>query len=771
MQTLDIKSVLGRDASCELELELLKSIDSKTPDYIKNNKVIDIDNKNEITFVLKREHLANYDEQTNPEGMGLKEWFVGYEKEAKVSTAGIRGNQNILYPWDTRFPINLMGMLLATVAKSLVAVEKYQGKDIHKIAACEVRYNSKRYVDLIARTQAQYGIKTHVPTNRTTIPIWLASFLAFKLDLIGGEYVTSSHGISVKTATKDLNNQGSQYLPEESMEFVGKMQEIFDIVEKTGSYVIKIAPSDNENIKEDSMAKLENGVSLYAEYLRNGVASEENLALIKKAQKPVIIENVGGSAYNTLSKVFEKLGVSSKYEWLNTQEDPFFHSIGKTNINPKTGEKEFFDYSVDVAILKRNSDGTVSMPVIETMGYDRTMTEKPVGTIILLTDPDHDRLSIAQIEDVSRAAKLSEIGIDFIKLSETKLLSVYTPNQSFLLTMDFHSKQLKASGKWENHPRFVIKTTASALSWDEWAAKNGVKVVNTPVGFKELANIMKKVEKQIKENPDKSVVVTDVFNNKIDLGVQPRLVFAGEESGGMIIGPEKLIESNAGRLAVAMREKSATEAILISSALSAQLEAENMLLSDYLEQVFVENSINGRFDIREDISYYNESEPDINKLKQTKIDGEFLRTKNDIFFLSIAIAVSKSKLSLEQGKSILQDVFKALDFSGLTSIKFVGDGTYLEFANKFIEIRPSGTDAKTKAYGAGSNKAECIEFARLLGNYSGERTSLHKQLIDEESYAGAKDYSLEIYNEWAMEGLPADDFEPPEYSKTTPELV
>lgn len=32
-------------------------------------------------------------------------------------------------------------------------------------------------------------------------------------------------------------------------------------------------------------------------------------------------------------------------------------------------------------------------------------------------------------------------------------------------------------------------------------------------------------------------------------------------------------------------------------------------------------------DVREDISYYNESEPDIEKLKQAKVEGEKQRTK------------------------------------------------------------------------------------------------------------------------------------------------
>ena len=178
--------------------------------------------------------------------------FKNYEKEAKVSTAGIRGPQNILYPQDTRFPINMIGITLATVAKALVAKEKnYENPT--KLAGREVRYNSDKFLDIIARIQAAYGIKTLVPVEKKTIPIWLASFLVFKLGLIGGEYITSSHGISVKTATKDLNSQGSQYLPEESLEFVNKIQEIFDITEKSGSYEIRISAKNHNLIDEEIM--------------------------------------------------------------------------------------------------------------------------------------------------------------------------------------------------------------------------------------------------------------------------------------------------------------------------------------------------------------------------------------------------------------------------------------------------------------------------------------------------------------------------------------
>lgn len=741
----------------ELEQELFKSVDSKTPEYVKKLKLMDFNNKGEFTFTLKKEYLEPYDSEKNPDGLGLEDWFSNYAKEAKVSTAGIRGPQNILYPQDTRFPINLVGIVLATLAKALVAREKYTNKKILKVAGREVRYNSQLFLDAISRIQAAYGIQTLVADS--TIPIWLASFLAFKLDLLGGEYITSSHGISVKNATKDLNSQGSQYLPEESMEFVNKIREIFDETKKNGTYEIKISSADNLLIDHKTMAKLNNGIDLYVEYLKSGVAKDLNLNLIKNYKGKIAIENVGGSAYKTLSKVLEKLQISDKFVWFNTEEDSFFHSIGKYDVTPK-GEKAFYDYSVDATVIAKKPDGTKYFPVIDTMGYDKKLKDMPVGTVVLITDPDHDRLTVTQTEDISRIPALKAAGIDYIQLTDKTILTVFTANQAFLMLMDFYSKQLKAENLWNNHPRFMIKTTASALSWDEWAKNNGVKVVNVPVGFKEIANIMKKVELQIKNNPEKEVIVDDVLGSSINLGVNPRLVFGGEESGGMIMGCEDLIKSLNGRCAVAMREKSATEAIIVASALVSKLDIS---LSEYLVKVFDDNNIIGRFDTRVDIAYYNESEPDINKLKADKIKGEELRTKNDLFYLSMAMGVKEGKMTIDDVKSVLSDAFKSLDFSNLKSVKFVGDGTYMEFGDKYIEIRPSGTDAKTKAYGGGLNKDNIENYANLLGNYSGDRTQLHKKIIDDKFYNETKDKAMSYYLAFVDKDANNEKFEIPEY--------
>ena len=739
---------MSKENPLQLEKLLLDGVESNTPEDIKTDKIFDYDNKNKFTFTLTKDLV---------EKLELRKWFDSYKKEAMVSTAGIRGPQNVLYPHDTRFPINTIGITLATLAKALVLKEKYPNDELIKLVGCEVRYNSKTYLDIIARIQSALGIRTLTPLNRQTIPIWLASFLAFKLDLVGAEYITSSHGISVKNATKDLNNQGSQFLPDESIEFVNKIEEILNTVDKDGEYRIDFEASENDLIDEKTMQKLNNGIDLYVEYLKNGVANQKNIELIKNFDKKIVIDAVGGAAYNTLSKILEKLGIQKNFDWLNTQEDPFFHSIGK---DIKDGK--FYDWSLDITVVAKNKEGREYFPVVESLKYDEKLKNYPIGTVCLVTDPDHDRLSVVQIEDIKNKAKVNAVGVDTIELDNERILCVFSANQAFLMIMDFWTQMLKESGDFDKHKRFIIKTTASSKTWDEWAKHNGIAVINTPVGFKEIANATKKIEYQIEQGV-KDIKIKDIFAKTISLGDSPRMIFGGEESGGMIIGAQEIIKSLNGRCALAMREKSATEAIIVTSALVASLDAS---LWEHLARVYDKNNIVAKYDVREDIAYYNESEPNIEKLKEAKKLGEELRTKNDIFYLALAIGMLENKITLENVKEILSSTFKNLDFSNLSDVKFVGDGTYFDFTDKFVEIRPSGTDAKTKAYAGGANRDELFVFAKTLGNYSGDLSEEYKKYLSEDYVNSVKEKSLEVYEKFARTDEDKREFKIPNYKDT-----
>ena len=115
--------------------------------------------------------------------------------------------------------------------------------------------------------------------------------------------------------------------------------------------------------------------------------------------------------------------------------DPLYHNIGKLDRNPKTGETEFYDLGCDFSILD----------VVKSTDYATKLKSQPIGTIIEATDPDGDRLIVCEIEDASRAATLEHLGIDFLNLGDDRLLTIYTPNQAFLMLMDFYAKQLKTA--------------------------------------------------------------------------------------------------------------------------------------------------------------------------------------------------------------------------------------------------------------------------------------------------------------------------------------
>ena len=712
------------------ERELLSAVKDNTPSASRE-PLFPQDETESFTFYLDAAQI---------ERLRLWEWFRNYKKESQASTGGIRGPQNVLYPWDMRFPINQVGVVLATLGKSLVAKENSQGRQLRKIAGCEVRYNSRKYVDLISRIQAAQGIRTLVPKDFAPIPIWMASFLIYVLDLDGGEHVTSSHSVSTKTATKDLNNQGSQYLSEESLRFVNKIEEILRTAESEG-YSIRFSASNDEHIDFNSLDELDGGTSLYVDYLRNGVANDANLNLIREVKPSIVIDCVGGCMYQTMRKVFERLKVADSLKWLHVDADPLYYNIGKLNVNPKSGEKEYFDLGCDFSILD----------VVKTADYGTKLKNEPIGTIIEVTDPDGDRLIVCEIEGTDRKHRLERLGIESLELGDGRLLSIYTPNQSFLMSMDFHANRLKTVGAWNSHPRFIIKTTPSAMSWDEWALGNGVKVINVPVGFKEIAAVMKRVEKQMAHSPEAPVVVKDVYGESINLGVQPRLLFGGEESGGMITGPEQLIQSQNGRRAIAMREKSAGEAMVLFAALAAHCKANNQHLSDYLETLFARNSIAGRYDIREDVVYYNESEPDPAKLKAAKLEGEAQRDRNDFFFLALAIATRERQTTLEQVRAVLKEAFPSLDFSNLEDVRFVGDGTYFKFRDKFVEIRKSGTDAKTKAYASGKNREDCRRFAEAFGRYGGHLSASYRSVIGDAYLTTVEEKARAIYRKFQLD--------------------
>jgi len=319
--------------------------------------------------------------------------------------------------------------------------------------------------------------------------------------------------------------------------------------------------------------------------------------------------------------------------------------------------------------------------------------------------------------------------------------------------MDFHKKRLENAGLWKKYNWFLLTTTPSSRAWEEWACANNIPVVLTPVGFKEIALVIRKINKQIKENPGKNVSVEDIYGQKINLGKKPRLFWTGEESGGMITGPRELIKSKKGRITISMMEKSAGEASIISAALIADLYLKNKSFLTYLEEVVKNNNIIYKYFFAEDLIYYNESEPNPEILKQSKLKGEILRDRADQYYLGLALGVREKKINIDDARKILSEAFPSLNFEKLENVFFVGDGTYFKFYNMFLEMRRSGTDAKLKSYCGGEDKNKCRQYLDEFLHYEGRTTPLYNKLISADFRKKIYPLVKRLYEEYSLKGL------------------
>lgn len=746
---------------------------------IRDNPPFHIDSADSSSFIITPE-IA--------EKINLKAQIEAFEQEAKISTGGVRENQNVVCPWDHRYRINeymiaVMAESIALLVKDIhpqrmVSVEKKSAEEITKligeknvkviesifkmhlseiidfvrenpvrIVGGEVRANTPEYASLMSRIYAGQGLYTFTTekddcSNTSSIFMW--SFLIFILGLSGGDFFTSSHGAPQKMCDKILAFDGAQYLPDTYSKIVEKMKYIYSEIEK-GGYEIKLSARDDKHLIRT--INYENTAKLYCDYLRQGPASEKAIKMIKEAESKglrLMLDCFGGGGFKTISSILKELGVFGVFEngLIRTEEDPFFHNIGFV-INQKKGSDEYevAHVSVDASVPK----------VIETAGYDVILADSPNAQLIFNVDPDADRFVGCQLVPSSEKEKLDKLGILYNVQKDGRLLALYSPNQLFLMIMDNDLVQSKKDGLWDKYSNFDIHTYVSALAWDEWAEINEIPVLRVPVGFKEIAAIEKSVEQALKKSSGNTFTVKNELGQEIVLGNNPKLHHAGEESGGKIGGPRNPIFNILGEYVIAMREKSSGEACISAITLQARryLEsiAENnnskLYLHNYLEEIFEKYDIVNRMEYRGDIIHYNEAIIDPAELAIAKKEGLKARDMFNHFFRYTAEAYktgnhSKTgdKISLEAVKDIFIEAMPVTAdlMKDLEDIYVWSDGLQFWFKKgskiRDLCLRPSGTDAKSKVYFDGTDKEYMKKiFAEGFAKVDGHITETYKKYI------------------------------------------
>lgn len=712
--------------------------------------------------------------------IGLRRQIEEFAEEAKVSTAGVRENQNVTCPWDHRYRINeyifaLIAEALSRLVKelqperltnlpevSVASVREKLGDSVQvveeiferplaevvefvkstpvRIVGGEVRSNTPRYVGLMARIYAANGLTVLLTEDESygdTSNIFLWSFLTFVLGLSGGDYFTSSHGSPQKQSDKILAPDGAQYLPPLYARIVEHLFAILSEIE-AGGYTIRLAAkSDPRLVHRLTYPRI---AKLYSAYLRKGPASDAALELIGQAADAGLrlkLDFFGGSGYKSISAVFDQLGVSKVFQggYIRTPEDPFFHNIGFRVSKKKGGEGfEVVHDSVDASLIK----------VVESAGYDKLLADCPLGQMVFNVDPDADRFVVGQVVPASQKAELEGLGIGYLALGGDRLFAVYSPNQFFLMLAENDRVVAVEDGSWERTSNFDIHTYVSALAWDEWAERHGIPVVRVPVGFKEIAAVERVVEEAVRATPGQAIEVANELGEKVTIGANPKLHHAGEESGGKIGGPREPIYNVLGESVIAMREKSSGEACLSAMSLAARLylearassDPEKLYLHSNLKQLFESSHIRNPMEYRGDIIHYNEAIFDPQELARAKKEGIGERMVFNGYFQRIARALKQGRIQMDQARELLAEAMPGMaeEYGRLERIDVWSDGLQLWFGGqgkvRDICVRPSGTDAKTKIYFDGTDKAYLIAlFEKNFQSFTPSLSERYRSLV------------------------------------------
>ena len=347
------------------------------------------------------------------------------------------------------------------------------------------RIKGKQFSIIASNILTSYGIKVYFNNQMLATPF--ISFLIKNKKAIGGINITASHNPKEYNGIKLYNKFGYQMLPDE----ISKIKKYLEKYENYQHYL-------NSNVElNQSNLILNIDDNDYENYVNKIL--ELNLQNIDLSNIKIVYSPLHGTGYKYVKKIFDKLNVNVVYQQNEIIEDENFTYA--ENPNP---EYEIAYKNCIKLAQKENAD------------------------LILVTDPDSDRIGVSFIDD--------------------KQFKFINGNENAILITDYLLNNKKNESR---NKQFLIYSFVSTSLPSQMCKQNGIDSFVTETGFKWIGQ---KIEQLKDQNRN--------------------LFFAFEESYGSLIDDSISLD------------KDAIQGVLLITIIASLAKKQNLNLGDKLEQIY-----------------------------------------------------------------------------------------------------------------------------------------------------------------------------------------
>ena len=587
-----------------------------------------------------------------------------------------------------------------------------------KIMNREVRPQTDLMLELEARMMAAQGITVVAPERFSdTSNIYLTSFLCYLLGADGGTFYTPSHSSVYVLGRKALGPNGAQLYPEVYQGFIDHLGQIYDQAE-AGGFQMRMSERDNplilNTLADDVVARL------FAEALSPNPDSIAAVNLASQNGLRVVLNTLNGSAARGLRAQMAAFGVDARvFQPLLAEEDPYFR-VGYTVA--RDGDRYFADHlGVD----------TTAPKIVRQIPYAQMLKGEAVGTLVYECDPDNDRFVVKQILPESSRGLCEAFGIDVYPLSGGNILAAPSPNKMFLLLDIADYERMKSTGEWDANHFLYFPTYVSSAAWVEFStniafSEGNLDTFLSRVGFKNLNGVLGEIQDWYFGRPNEAeFTITPQIGGPVTLTRRRpiRVLSKEEESGGRVGGYPKTVYNILGEPSLSLPEKAVGDAALnhlINTAVRFN-DGETTDQTQIIAQAFEKYGLVSCVDYRLDVLHGDQgiiAQVGPTEAQALKDRAGAEKTNFNNFFFSIADAIRKGTLTLDEAKALLTRVlpqwaetWKCLDAIVYVTEEVLGEegpeGVQMIFSKKDgvtplvtqFKFRPSGTDPlKSKVY-------------------------------------------------------------------------